>query len=169
MASTLNEMANKLQTYIIELQMDPRSGHSINVNMAKYNNLKLAMDESIRFPHVIIRIGMSEAIYNIRTVIRTEGGLGPDEKYVHKWLGSNAIISELKDIYLNFKENLTSDGHHNESDDYAIEIDTNGKFKRVYEARAAVGYNKKNVSEERKKQIKSELKDFLKSSRRRLT
>ena len=95
--------------------------------------------------------------------------MGPDEKFVQKWLGSNTIISELKDIYLNFRENLTGDGHHSESDDYAIDVDSNGKFKRVYEVRAAVGYNKRVVTEDRKKQIKSELKDFLKSSRRRLT
>ncbi|MBP3846364.1 hypothetical protein J6I39_01300 [bacterium] len=169
MVSTLNEMANKLQAFIVDLQMDARSGRSVNFNMAKYNNLKLAMDETIRYPHIIIRIGMSEAIYNVKSVIRTEGGLGPDEKFVQKWLGSNTIISELKDIYLNFRENLTGDGHHSESDDYAIDVDSNGKFKRVYEVRAAVGYNKRVVTEDRKKQIKSELKDFLKSSRRRLT
>ena len=169
MPTTLNEMANKLQNFIVEMQMDTRSGNAINFNMAKYNNLKLAMDETVRFPHIIIRIGMSEAIYNIRTVIRTDGGLGPDEKFVHKWLGNSTVVSELKDIYLNFRENLTTDGRHNESDDYAIEIDANGKIKRVYEARAAVGHNKKIVTEERKKQIKNELKDFLKSTRRKLT
>ena len=169
MATTLNEMANRLQNFIVDAQINTRSGNAINFNMAKYNNLKLAMDETIRYPHIIIRIGMSEAIYNIKTVIRTEGGLGPDEKYVHKWLGSNVVVSELKDIYLNFRENLTGDGLHSESDNYAIEIDANGKIKRVYEVRSAAGHNKKIVTEERKKQIKNELKDFLKSSRRKLT
>ena len=168
MVSTLNEMANKLQTYIIDLQTDAHSSTSFNLNTIKYNNIKLAMDETVRYPHIIIRIGISEATYSLRDGIRTDGGLGPDEKYVHKWLGNHVVITELSDIYLQFRENLTSIGDHQESDDYAIEVDANGKIRRVYEARAAVSRNKKERAEQRKKEIKKEVKDFLKSNKRKL-
>lgn len=168
MASTLNEMANKLQAYIIDLQSDAHSSTSFNLNTTKYNNIKLAMDETVRYPHIMIRIGISEATYSLRDGIRTDGGLGPDEKYVHKWLGNYAVIAELLEIYMKFRENLTSIGDHQESDDYAIEVDANGKIRRVYEARAAVGRNRKQQAEQRKKEIKKEVKDFLKSNKRRL-
>lgn len=168
MVSTLNEMANKLQAYIIDIQSDAHSSTSMNLNLSKYNNIKLAMDETVRYPHIIIRIGISEATYGLRDGIRTDGGLGPDEKYVHKWLGNYAVRAELDEIYKQFRENLTSIGDHQESDDYAIEIDQNGKIKRIYEARAAVGQNQKDRAERRKKEIKKEVKDFLRSNKRRL-
>lgn len=167
MVSTLNEMANKLQSFIIDMQSDAHSLASINFNLAKYNNIKLAMDESIRFPHIMIRIGISQATYTLKDAIRTDGGLGPDEKYIRKWLENNVVEYELTEIYRSFRENLTGDGHHNESDDYAIEVDANGKIRRVYEARAAMTNSKKAMLEERKIQIKKDLKDYLRSNKRR--
>ena len=91
MVATLNEMANKLQSYIIDSQSDAHSSTAFNLNLTKYNNIKLAMDETVRYPHIMIRIGISEATYSLRDGIRTDGGLGPDEKYVHKWLGNQAV------------------------------------------------------------------------------
>lgn len=168
MAVTLNEMANKLQAYIIDSQSDAHSSSALNLNLSKYNNIKLAMDETVRYPHIIIRIGISEATYSIRDAIRNDGGLGPDEKYVHKWLGNYSVMTELTEIYQKFRENLTSVGDHQESDDYAIEVDANGKIKRVYEAKAAVNRDKKAKQEERKQEIKKEVKDFLRANKRKL-
>ena len=167
--TTLNEMANKLQSFILDSQSDAHSSSAVNLNMSKYNNIKLAMDETVRYPHISIRIGISEATYSLRDGIRVDGGLGPDEKYVHKWIGNYAVVSELNEIYKNFRDNLTSLGDHEESDDYAIEVDANGKIKRVYEARAAVGRIQEAQRMERKKQIKNEVKDFLRANRRRLS
>ncbi len=167
--TTLNEMANKLQAYIIESQSDAHNSSAMNLNVSKYNNIKLAMDETVRYPHISIRIGISEATYSLRDGTRMEGGLGPDEKYVHKWIGNYAVVSELTGIYKNFRDNLTSLGDHEESDDYAIEIDTNGKIKRVQEAKTTVGRIQGAQRIERKKQIKKEVKDFLRANRRRLS
>ena len=167
MVATLNEMANKLQTFIIDMQSDAHTLTSINFNMSKYNNLKLLMDEGIRYPHITIRIGISQATYSLRDIVRMDGGLGPDEKYIRKWLENSVIEYELSEIYRNFRENLTGDGHHNESDDYAIEIDVNGKIRRVYEARAAVTNSKKAMQEERRNQIKKDLRNYLSSNKRR--
>lgn len=166
MTATLNEMANKLQTFIIEMQED---AHNIfAINLSKYNNIKLSMDEIIRYPHITIRIGISEATYSLKDHLRTEGGLGPDEKYVRKWIENSTTIYELTEIYKNFRENLTTEGRHNESDDYAIEVDANGKIRRVYEARAAVRDGRSSIkAQERKENIKKNLKNFLNSKRRK--
>ena len=91
-------MSTKLQEYIIRSQQDAHN--QTNMNVTKYNNLKLKMDTKIHYPHVIICIGISEATFNIADGTKTDGGLGPDEKYVRKWLGGSNIISDLKEINL---------------------------------------------------------------------
>ncbi len=95
---TLHELATKLQQYIIRCQQDAHN--QTNMNVTKYNNLKLKMDTKIHYPHVIICIGISEATFNIADGTKTDGGLGPDEKYVRKWLGASNIISDLKEIHI---------------------------------------------------------------------
>lgn len=95
---TLHELAIKLQDYIIKSQQDAHN--STNMNITKYNNLKLRMDTKYHYPNVVIRIGISESVYNFVDGTKTEGSLGPDEKYVRKWLGSSTVIADLKEIYL---------------------------------------------------------------------
>lgn len=165
MTATLNEMANKLQTFIVEMQED---AHNISaINLSKYNNIKLSMDESLHYPHITIRIGISEGTYRLKDNIKTDGGLGPDEKYARKWLENSIVTYELTEIYKNFRENLTTEGRHGESDNFAIEVDSNGKIKRVYEARAAVRDGLSSIKEkEIRKKIKNNLKNFLNSKKR---
>ena len=95
---TLHEMAVKLQEYIIKSQEDAHN--STNMNVTKYNNLKLKMDSKIHYPHVIVCIGISEVVFNIAEGTKTDGGLGPDEKYVRKWLGNSTVLSDLKELYV---------------------------------------------------------------------
>ncbi len=102
--ATLHEMAVKLQEYIMEQASDRRSS---GFNPHKYNNLKLRMDGMIDYPHVIIAIGISEAIYNVKDVIKIDGGLGSDERYVRKWLEKTSTIDNLVEIYNNLTD-LTS-------------------------------------------------------------
>lgn len=95
---TLHELAMKLQAYIIKSQEDAHN--QTNLNVTKYNNLKLRMETRIHYPNVIVCIGISEATFNIADGTKTDGGLGPDEKYVRKWLGSSTVIADLKEIYI---------------------------------------------------------------------
>ncbi len=95
---TLHELAVKLQTYIIKSQEDAHN--ATNMNITKYNNLKLRMETRLHFPNVIVCIGISEATFNIADGTKTDGGLGPDEKYVRKWLGSSTVIADLKEIWI---------------------------------------------------------------------
>lgn len=102
MANTLHEMAVKLQEFIIRQQEDAHNSGSLNV--AKYNNLKLTMDPAVSYPHIIIRIGISEGIYNLNDSSRTDGSLGPDERYVRRWLASIIVVNDLMDIYKMMEE-----------------------------------------------------------------
>lgn len=95
---TLHELATKLQQYIIKSQQDAHN--STNMNITKYNNLKLRMETKLHYPNVIISIGISEATFNIKEGTKTDGSLGPDERYVKKWLGGNSVISDLREIYI---------------------------------------------------------------------
>lgn len=95
---TLHELATKLQSFIIKCQTDAHN--STNLNVSKYNNLKLKMDTKLNFPNLIVVIGISEAVYNFAEGTKTDGGLGPDEKYVRKWLCSSNIVAELKEIWI---------------------------------------------------------------------
>jgi len=102
MPQTLHELANKLQESIIQQQEDAHNSSSLNVS--KYNNLKLKMDTKYNYPHVIVAIGISEAVYNIKEMTKTEGGLGPDERYVRKWLGKSTIAYDLNEIWMTMGE-----------------------------------------------------------------
>lgn len=125
MASTLHELAVKLQESIIRQQEDAHNASSINV--AKYNNLKLIMDPAIRYPHIIIRIGISEATYNLNDSSRTDGSLGPDERYVRRWLGASAVIMDLVEIYKLLEEGI------DEGDDDS-DVSQTSKKKRLKKA-----------------------------------
>ncbi len=99
---TLHEMAVKLQESIVKQQEDAHN--STNLNVTKYNNLKLKMSSKYTYPHVIVIIGISEAIFNIADGTKTDGGLGPDEKYVRKWLATSTVVADLKEIYISLGE-----------------------------------------------------------------
>src|SRR5574344_190744 len=98
MAKTLNEMADSLKEFIIDNQSG--GGKSEGANNPRYNNLKLDMDiVKEPTPHVIINIAMAEGIFNLKTCEKMNGGLGPDERYVQKWLGKGSIIQDLQAIW----------------------------------------------------------------------
>ncbi len=100
--ANLNELAGKLQTFIIRAQMDSHNSRSLS--KSRYNNLKLKISSQLQYPNVIITIGISEATYNIEDGTKTEGSLGPDEKYVYKWISNKNIQPALKELYLSMTE-----------------------------------------------------------------
>ncbi len=99
---TLHELATKLQTFIIKAQEDAHN--STNMSVAKYNNLKLKIESKYHFPNVIVCIGISEAVFNIKEGTKIDGGLGSDEKHVRKWLGNSTVISDLNEIWISMNE-----------------------------------------------------------------
>ena len=71
--ATLNELANKLQAFIIEQQVDPHNLRQLSVH--RYNNLKLKIAQ-LSYPNIIVCIGISEATYNLEDGSKVDGGLG---------------------------------------------------------------------------------------------
>lgn len=164
MASTLHELAVKLQESIIRQQEDAHNVGSINI--AKYNNLKLIMDPAINYPHITIRIGISEATYNLNDSSRTDGSLGPDERYVRRWLASSSVITDLTDIY-----KLLEEGTNEENDD--AELSHTTKKKKLKKAEiSGMGNINANISGPKlmsgkllnRKTIRRDLRSILDSS-----
>ena len=89
--------------------------------------MKLIMDGKIGYPHVTVRIGISEVTYNLRDLIKIDGGLGSDEKYVRQWIGKSTIKYDLNEIYNSFEKNSKIDSKESgfkgrkegEADDFA--------------------------------------------------
>lgn len=94
MAKTLNEHAGDLKRYIIELQSDAHN--KVNVRAGRYNNLKLTMEpNSNSNPHVVIDMSMSAAEFELKMGQKLNGGLGPDERYVIRWLNKSGTLAAL--------------------------------------------------------------------------
>ena len=95
MAKSFNELASDLKDIIIDEHSNYKGLK--NVATQRYNNLKVDMNSSSHpMPHVIVRIGMSEAVFAVPHGDKINGGLGMDERYVHKWISRSNIQSELE-------------------------------------------------------------------------
>lgn len=96
MGKTLNELASELKESIISLQSDAHNKGSIR--RERYNNTKLVMDiAKNQKAHVVISIGMSSAEFDLKTGEKLGGGLGPDERYVLRWLDKAGVIENLRE------------------------------------------------------------------------
>lgn len=93
-----HQMEESLKSYLIDAQSDRY--HSRNANLYKYNNLKIYMDpKQNKTPHVIIRIGISEAMYKIANGEKLTGGLGSDERYVRMWIDRYLLKMDLATVW----------------------------------------------------------------------
>lgn len=98
MAKTLNELASDLKQFIIEEQSDAHN--SGGVRKERYNNMKLLMEpERNKNSHVVICFTMSSAEYLLPSGQKIEGGLGPEERYVTKWLGKSETMTNLQETW----------------------------------------------------------------------
>jgi len=98
MTKTLNELSSELKEFIIMQQSD---AHNVrNIKIPRYNNLKLSMNISRNpTPHVTISISMSEAVFKLQDGEKESGALGPDERYVLKWLDKSGTMEQLREIW----------------------------------------------------------------------
>ncbi|MDR1168200.1 MAG: hypothetical protein LBK53_04830 [Heliobacteriaceae bacterium] len=95
---TLNELALNLKETIIKLVTE--NERIPGTDYHRCNNLKLSMDPGINTtPHVIVNMGMSEAMFNLRDFGKISGSLGPEEKYVARWFNKPMILEVLRDIW----------------------------------------------------------------------
>lgn len=98
MTKTLNEVAGDLKAYLIELQSDAHNKG--NMRPERYNNLKLVMDLARnKNPHVVISVAMSEAEYTLPSGEKVSGSLGPDDRFVLRWIAKPNSIPTLMECW----------------------------------------------------------------------
>ena len=102
--ATFKDMEDSLKAFLVQEQSD---AHNVkNVNIAKYNNIKITMDPTKNpMPHVTVRISISEATYMIEGFSKTNGGLGYEERFVIKWFGRYGIKDKLAELWSSAEKN----------------------------------------------------------------
>ena len=99
MAKTLNELTIELRDFILDCLNDPRS--KVRVKRYEFNALDIAMDaDRESAPHIIVSMGMSQAIFSIETGKKISGGMGPVERYVLKWLEKGLTLQKLRETWM---------------------------------------------------------------------
>ena len=105
--ATFKDMEDSLKSFLIQEQSDAHSAR--NVNVAKYNNIKITMDPTKNvMPHVTIRISISEGTYSLNDFSKQNGGLGAEERYVLKWFNRFGVKDKLTELWA-FAEKNKSD------------------------------------------------------------
>lgn len=96
--STFKDLEDSLKKFMIEEQSDAHNVKSIN--MAKYNNMRIWMDDSkYQQPHFIVRITISEAVFSLSDCSKINGGLGFEERLVVKWFGRMGVKNKLQQLW----------------------------------------------------------------------
>ena len=96
--ATFKDLEDNFRNFIIQEQSDAHS--SRNLNIAKYNNIKIWMDlTKYAVPHFFIRISISEAAFSLNECNKLNGGLGYEERFVSKWFGRMGIKEKLTELW----------------------------------------------------------------------
>ena len=96
--TTFKDVQDSLKNFIIQEQSDAHNAR--NVNVAKYNNIKVSMDPTKNpLPHITIRISISEATYSLNDFTKSNGGLGYEERFVLKWFGRYGVKEKLMELW----------------------------------------------------------------------
>ncbi len=99
MAKTLNELTIELKDFILDTLNDPRS--KVKVKRYEFNALDVTMDpDRESMPHIIVSMGISEAVFSIETGKKITGGMGPVERYVLKWLEKGLTLQKLRETWM---------------------------------------------------------------------
>ena len=96
--ASFRELEGNLKTYLIEVQSD---AHNVKTMAAsRYNNITISMFPlKLPVPHVSIKMGMSEATFNLDTFEKLSGGLGFEERFVLRWFGRSGIKARLDECW----------------------------------------------------------------------
>lgn len=95
MGKSLHELSLDLIDYVVDMHrgQDSMSGF----NKSRYNNLKLEISspKETKVPQLKISIGISQAIFNLMPMQKVMGSLGPDERYVYRWISRDSVYNDL--------------------------------------------------------------------------
>ena len=102
--ATFKDLEDSFRNFLIQEQSDAHSAK--NVNIAKYNNIKIWMDlTKYSSPHFFIRISISEAVFSLKDCSKLNGGLGYEERFVLKWLNRIGIKEKLNELWSSAEKN----------------------------------------------------------------
>ena len=112
--ATYKDLEDNLKSFLIQEQSDAHNIRSINT--AKYNNIKLSMNAAKNiFPHIIVRISISEATFSLNDFSKIHGGLGYEERFVLKWFGRYGVKEKLADLWASAEKAQKDDGVSDEN------------------------------------------------------
>lgn len=102
--TTFKDLEDSLKKFMLDEQSD---AHNIkSVNIVKYNNMKIWMDAAkYQQPHFIVRITISEAVFNLADCSKINGGLGFEDRLVIKWHGRMGIKGKLQELWASAAKN----------------------------------------------------------------
>lgn len=93
-----HNLEESLKEFLSEAQSNTPNAR--NINLYKYNNLKIfMMSKQNKIPHFIVRMGISETVYNLNNGEKLSGGLGADERLVRKWFGNPINKTSLEELW----------------------------------------------------------------------
>ena len=96
--ATFKDLEDNFKNFLIQEQSDAHNTR--NINLAKYNNIKIWMDlTKYREPHFYIRVSISEAVFSLKDCTKLNGGLGYEERFVIKWFGRMGIKDKLRELW----------------------------------------------------------------------
>lgn len=116
MTSEFHTLEESLKQFLIDAQSD--NYNSRNTNFHKYNNLKIyANPAKNQTPHFIVRIGISEAMYDIAKREKLDGGLGSDERLVRRWIDRMAERFDISSIWASATKTKVISTNEEDDDD----------------------------------------------------
>lgn len=106
MGKTLRELSTDLVEFIINMHNNAHDSGSFHKQ--RYNNLKLEMADPrlYKTPQIKIHVGISEAVFDLANLQKISGSLGPDERYVMRWLSKDTVINELNEMWKNAEQQV---------------------------------------------------------------
>lgn len=105
---SISKFDNSLIEFLIKAMSDKYG--DAKSHAYRYNNLKVSMDpRAISDPHIFVSVGISEAVFSIIDGKKMEGGLGPEDGYVKRWIERNNINKELMSHWKLLKDAITAE------------------------------------------------------------
>lgn len=88
---------NQLKNHLLGKFKDP---NEIQAAMRKYGNIRFSFNhEKYDRPHFIVKMGISEAVFDIDSGVQLGGGLGPDGNEIKNWIQRSMKKNEIKSAW----------------------------------------------------------------------
>ena len=96
--ASFRELESNLKTFLIDMQSD---AHNIKTMAAsRYNNITISIkNKKNKDPHFTIKMGMSEATFDLNSCEKLNGGLGFEERFVRRWYDRVGIKQRLQECW----------------------------------------------------------------------